>query len=62
MQEHRLQSQRSKSGGKDMTSQHERISNQHLTQKRNELLRYFGNDVFKYILFVKSCMTVRSCR
>jgi hypothetical protein len=46
MQEHRLQSQRSKHGGRDMTSQHDRISNQHLTQKHNELLRYFGNNVF----------------
>jgi hypothetical protein len=36
-----------------MTSQHDIISNQHLTQKHNELLRYFGNNVFKYILFVK---------
>ena len=53
MEEHRLRSQRSKHGGRDMISQHERISNRHLTQKQNELLRYFGNNVFKYILFVK---------
>jgi hypothetical protein len=33
MQEHRLQSQRRKHGGKDMTSHHDKISNQHLTQK-----------------------------
>jgi hypothetical protein len=46
MQEHRLQSQRRKRGGRDMTSQHDKISNQHLIQKENELLRYFGNNVF----------------
>jgi hypothetical protein len=62
MQEHHLQSQISKHGSKDMTYQHDRISNQHLTQKHNELLRYFGNNIFKYILFVKSYTTVRSCR
>jgi hypothetical protein len=32
MQEHRLQSQRCKHGGKDTTSQHDRVSNQQLTQ------------------------------
>jgi hypothetical protein len=62
MQEHRFQSQIRKCGGRDMTSQHEKISNQHLTQNKNELLRYFGNNVFKYIFFVNSCTTIRSCR
>jgi hypothetical protein len=40
MQEHHLQIQRRKCGGRDMTSQHDTISNLHLTQKYNELLRY----------------------
>jgi hypothetical protein len=34
MQEHCLQNQRRKSGGRDMTSQKDKISNQHLTQKQ----------------------------
>jgi hypothetical protein len=62
MQEHLFQSQRRKNGGRDMTCQHDRISNQHLTQKKNELLKYFGKNIFKYILFVKSCTTIRSSR
>jgi hypothetical protein len=33
MQEHHLQSQRCKRGGKGMTSQHDRVSNKKLTQK-----------------------------
>jgi hypothetical protein len=46
MQEHRLQSQRRKRGGRDMTSQH-------LIQKENELLRYFGKQHFLIYLVCK---------
>jgi hypothetical protein len=59
MEEHRLRSQRSKHGGRDMISQHERISNRHLTQKQNELLRYFGNNVFKIYII---CKVLHDCK
>jgi hypothetical protein len=36
-----------------MTSQRDRISNQHLIQKENELLRYFGNNIFLIYLVCK---------
>jgi hypothetical protein len=53
MQEHRFQRQICNHGGRDTTSQHVKISNKHITHKQNELLRYFGNNIFKYFLFVK---------
>jgi hypothetical protein len=60
MQEHHLQSQICEHGGKDRTSQHDGNFKSTINSEINELLRYFGNDVFKYVMFVKSCMTVRS--